>query len=675
MKKHLFTALILLFCLTGAAQYDEPKFGKIENPVLSMTGYDKDSTADALVLFDHGYTKFMLSRERKFQIVYERHCRIKLFKKSAFRLANISISLYKGSSGGEVLNELKAATFNLVKGELVKTKLDNDNVFKEERKNRVITKFAFPDVKEGSVIEYSYTITSDFLYNLRGWTFQYSCPAIWSQYTFIVPEYFNYRQMSKGYLPFDVFKTEQGQEIFTVHYDAELTPGLSGGRQAAENYDLKAATTQTILAIKNVPAFISEPNIDCEDNYIQSIEFELSSIQYPQEARKDYTQSWGSVNEEMNKDEDFGKLLKSNGFIDDTVASVCKNKTTDLEKAGSIYTYVQQRMKWNGDDRIYASKGLKKPFTERAGSSAEINLLLTVMLQTAGLKANPVMFSTRDNGFAQTFYPTMSKYNSVLASVDIEGKGYLLDATSKYCPFGVLPANDINGQGRVVNAADGDWVNLDATEKYREVKSYILEISQEGTFKGTILGRYDGYAGIACRSIIGSHKTNADYFREMQEQTKGLTISSFAVSNVQDISKPVVDSLHVEIADQTEMIGDKMIFYPMLFERMEENRYVLEERKYPVDYNFPISETYVFEYTLPAGYQVESLPAPVSFKLPDGSISISYSLQTADNKIRGMYKRNITRIQFLPAEYKSLKELYDLIVKKHGEQVILKKTG
>lgn len=94
---------------------------------------------------------------------------------------------------------------------------------------------------------------------------------------------------------------------------------------------------------------------------------------------------------------------------------------------------------------------------------------------------------------------------------------------------------------------------------------------------------------------------------------------------------------------------------------------------YPVNYNYPISETYEFDYTLPEGYQVESLPKSISFKLPDNSISIRYSLQNTDNKIKVLYTRNINKILFLPDEYKNLKELYDQIVKKHSEQVILKK--
>jgi hypothetical protein len=376
----------------------------------------------------------------------------------------------------------------------------------------------------------------------------------------------------------------------------------------------------------------------------------------------------------MIEDENFGVLLKTTGFLKDTVEAVCKNRTSEIDKAVSIYNWVQNRMKWNGNYSLWALKGLRKPFSDRIGSSSEINLLLTAMLQTAGINANPVLFSTRGNGVAITFYPTITKFNSVLTKVDIGGKTYLLDAISKYCPFGILPANDINGQGRIINAVAGNWVNLDATGIYTEDRNYNLKISPEGKLTGTIKGSYDGYAGIYYRNAMSSEKTSDDYIRKMQENQKGLTITSYSISERYNNYKPLTDSLVVEVTDHTEMIGDKILFNPLLYERIVSNRYTLENRQYPVNYNYPIAEVYTFNYTLPAGYQVESLPKSATLTLPDNSISVIYNVQNTGNTIKVEYRRIINKILFLPDEYNNLKGLYDDLVKKHAEQVILKKN-
>jgi hypothetical protein len=296
------------------------------------------------------------------------------------------------------------------------------------------------------------------------------------------------------------------------------------------------------------------------------------------------------------------------------------------------------------------------------------------MLRTAGLDANPVMFSTRDSGIAVTYYPTISKYNSVLSSLVVGGKTILLDARSKYCPFGILPANDINGKGRVVNNIAGEWVDLGASAKFVENKNYFLALNPEGVLSGSITGTYDGYAGIYYRNLISSEKSEEDYYRKLQENMKGLTVNKYSITERNNNMKPLADTLNVEVSDHTEMIGDKLLFYPLLFEKIEKNRYTLEERKYPVDYNFPIEEVYKFCYTLPAGYVVESMPESATFNLPDNSISISYNIKNIDNVIQIEYKRDVRKILFMPENYADLKNLYNQLVKKHEEQVILKKA-
>jgi len=44
-------------------------------------------------------------------------------------------------------------------------------------------KFAFPNVREGSIIEYKYTMVSPYIFQLDDWKFQYEIPVKWSEFT------------------------------------------------------------------------------------------------------------------------------------------------------------------------------------------------------------------------------------------------------------------------------------------------------------------------------------------------------------------------------------------------------------------------------------------------------------------------------------------------------------
>jgi len=668
----LFSILFLALATLSYGQFKAPKFGKIEPAELSMTKYDKDTAAGALILFDDGNSYFVTNSSGDFQVIFERHCRIKIFKKSAFDLANIKIRLDKTSTDKETVSSFKAATFNVENGKMVQIKLEKDNIFEEPSKNSTTYKYAFPQIKEGSIIEFSYTITSDFLYNLRGWSFQTEYPAVWTQYQTKIPEYFEYRPSSKGYLPFVVNKEDRGNTTFTF-YTTYSTPG--GGIPRKESNSVQAYTINHLYGISDVPAFKSEPNIDCEDNYIQTIEFELSSVTYPGSMRKTFTETWESVNEKLNKNEFFGEVLRGGaGFVSDTVDMLCKGKKTELEKASAIYSYIQKRMKWTGNYNFMVANGLRKPYKDHTGNSAEINFLFMLMLKNAGLKVSPVIFSTRGNGVVMSFFPTITKYNAVLAKLVIDEKTYLLDASSEFSPFGVLPANDINGKGRVVDNDNGDWVDLVTNTSYTENKTYRLKINTDGTITGTILSSNDGYAGMAYRRALSKVKNNEEMIKLIQENEKGLTVNGFAITDRYDIDKPIRDSLNVTIKDNADVLGNKILFTPLLFDAMSKNIYKLEDRKYPVDYNYPIAETYVFEYTLPEGYVVESMPKPIRLRLPDNSIAVQYIVQSSDDKVTVLYRRNITKMLFLAEEYQDLKEFYNLIVKTHSDKIILKKA-
>ncbi len=673
MKLIFFISFLCLFTAVSG-QFEEPKFGKIDIKDLEMTKYDRDTSAGALILFDNGYSRFTLNKYDGFQFVYERHFQIKIFKKTALNLANVNIRLYQNNGRGEEIGGLKAVTYNLADGKIVKTKLENKQIYKTESTNHVDLKIPFPEVKEGSIIELTYTISSDFFYNLRGWNFQYEYPARWSMYTYEIPEYFMYREYTKGYLQFDINKNDSKITSYTIPVSSGSSIKFRATEPPSKPAVISVKTLRTILGIKDVPAFISEPAIDCDYNYIQSMEFELSSVQFPNQVQQTYTQTWESVNEQMKKDDSFGGLLKTNSFLKDTVNVICSGKSSDLDKAIGIYDYIRNRMEWNGSYSIWASKNLKKPFNDRVANSAEINMLLTLMMKTAGLDADPVLFSTRDNGIALDYFPTITKFNSVLAKVDVGGKSILLDATNKNYPFGVLPVNDINGKGRVIDEHNGAWVKLDANDKYKEDKSYNLIFDHDGKMIGTLIESYSGYAGMLKRNALDKEKTKDDYFRKLQESSNGLTIDKYALSGRYDKESPLIDSLDVEISDHAEVIGDKILFYPLLLERVEKNNFTLEERKYPVNFNFPISEVYRFRYTIPDGYIVESMPQPEVISLPDNSISIKYNISNVDNTIIVEYTRDINKILFLPAEYGRLKSLYDQMVKKHSEQIILKKS-
>src|SRR5688572_4603349 len=117
--KALLTGVCLTILISQACAQKSPvKFGDIPMADMTMTSYDKDSSAAAVVLVDYGEA-YIQSNAGGASMTFERHIRIKILNKEGTEWANAIIALYKSGSAEEKVSNLKASTYNLENGKIV----------------------------------------------------------------------------------------------------------------------------------------------------------------------------------------------------------------------------------------------------------------------------------------------------------------------------------------------------------------------------------------------------------------------------------------------------------------------------------------------------------------------------------------------------------------------------
>src|ERR1700689_4707085 len=172
----LFFCFFLLQHFLHAQEKINIKFGKIAVADFDLSKYKFDTAAPAVVIADMGSSEFE-QNTRKISLVFNHFKRIKILNKSGFDAATIEIPLFTDGHNVEQLSNLKVVTYNLENGKINEVKLDNKSIFTDKlNRNFVVQKFTFPAITEGSIIEYSYTIHSDFIFNLQPWVFQSGYP-------------------------------------------------------------------------------------------------------------------------------------------------------------------------------------------------------------------------------------------------------------------------------------------------------------------------------------------------------------------------------------------------------------------------------------------------------------------------------------------------------------------
>lgn len=117
------------------------------------------------------------------------------------------------------------------------------------------------------------------------------------------------------------------------------------------------------------------------------------------------------------------------------------------------------------------------------------------------------------------------------------------------------------------------------------------------------------------------------------------------------------------------------IFVSLVFpEGLNDLPFKLEERKYPIEMNYPEDISIILDLTLPDGYIVESLPAPIKFVTENGGIQVAYNATQIPGKMNITLKYIIKQLQFDPDEYSTLREIHNEKRQKFTEQIVLSKT-
>jgi hypothetical protein len=113
---------------------------------------------------------------------------------------------------------------------------------------------------------------------------------------------------------------------------------------------------------------------------------------------------------------------------------------------------------------------------------------------------------------------------------------------------------------------------------------------------------------------------------------------------------------------------------PLFGEAQKENPFKSTERKYPVEMPYTFDETIVATVYVPTGFEVEEMPKQVRVKLNEENEGVfEYAIAQSGNIISLRSRVKIDRTFYLPEDYEMLREFFNLIVKKQGEQIVFKK--
>ncbi len=648
-KLTLLSLLAALVCVPLHAQSPDYRFGKVSADELRMTSYDKDSDADAVYLNEESSLYYQIGND--ILITRDYRARIKILKPEGTDQADVSLSYIDNYNIRETVSGIDATAYNLVDGKIVKTPLKKQYVFTEQiDENRKLIKFSIPEVREGTVIEYKYRISSKNITYIPSFRFQHDIPVMRSHMEAAIPEFFRFNISMKGYVQINVNENTS-------------TSTLGSGPNSL-SYNIRNITTDAT----DIPALKREEYVWSLNDFRSTLDFELSQIAFPQSPVKNYTTTWEDVNEALRKST-FDTHCRIGNPYKEEVAAIKAAEGTPEEKIRQVLRLVQSKMKWNEEYRLF-SKGPRAAANKGTGSSADINFVLMAALKDAGFEAVPVLLSPRHMGRLSYTHPTIDGINAFIVRVALGGGNYAyLDGTRPNSSLNLLPTALLVDRARIYGVNDGTgWCDLTNLVKNTSVINMILKLNEDNTLTGTFIQQDANQAALAVSTAYTNAKSQEEYVESLEKE-HGIQIEDFDIEGVG--TNMVVQKYQATV--QPSATDEFVYINATIVPFMSTNKLNAQSRTLPIE--FPLSIAYSIRCTLelPEGYAVEELPKNINISAYEDGASCRYIRNSSGQYVQFNFQFGLKRILYLPAEFEDLNTFYGMVADLSNSQLVIRK--
>lgn len=621
-------------------------WGEVAVEDLEMTTYAPDTSANEILLLNYSE----VSRgfyEGNYGVFYDYHYRIKIMEKSKYSGGEIELM----SNNYNQVVRLKAQTINYIDGATEKTKV-KEILEDDQGGGATLFRFSFPEIRDGSVLEYKYRIFCNNPVLIETIFFQYTIPVVWSELRFFEMKGLEYMVIPLG----------GKREYFHT------------GKEKKEANNYHDGGTEYRWVMKNVPAVEYENYISSIDNSLARMAIQLDS--YDSDGRTEYVfNNFYTFSERYYNSRDAMMQIYRRKNIKKLLSDLKKplaQAQSEKDKMIIIFNHIRDNMNWNGAYNIYVTEDLKTAYQYRNGSSADINYMIIAALRHSGINAYPILIGTRENGRLYKDYPLAKQFEHVIIQAEIGQEIYRFDGIFKSVPYNLMPYPDLNYYGLLIKNGNGDWIDMSAELATKTVQ-VEMEITDEGAMSGTFEYIRDSYRAFQVRQDVdemGIEKYTERYFSDVFPESK---VTNLTFDYLEDGSKILTEKMDFAAENACQIAGDLMYFDLLMGLGFSESMFREQKRTQPIEMTYPLVDDYTFKIKIPQGYKAEALPSDLDIALPNNAAKYTFTIEEKDGYLFYNARLELIKVYYDVFEFTELKDFMDKVVEKQTSQVVLKK--
>lgn len=632
MPRIVFLVLVLS-CSVFQPSFSRPRDWR-PSPESFAATYDSFPGSEAIILSEKGFLSIVAGEMRLLYAI-----KIHILKEKGRDYGQVSLGYF--GKKGEIDIKL-AHSFNLNEaGEVEMSTLQEEDILREKMDDGYTNlRFNLPDVRVGSIINYVYekTITNPYRFS---WRFQNDVPTLQS-----------------------TFGLDYGSSIA---YSLAFLGPMASKLESLPNDEYR---------MKNIPARKEEPYVPNEGNYEPHIRIEFSHNRaYGPFSKSLFQRGWKFFGNEFRALSFVVEPGKKSRAVGKKVRELCVELDDPELRAREIYRYIQSTILWDGDDNIIPSQSPYEVLTSQTGNTAEINNLLFHMLLMAEIEASPALVGTRDYSTMIPDFYIASQFNNLLVTCRVGDKEYALDATDPYRPFGLPAARQLNGIYLVMGEDSTAWKQIPIASPSIQGVRGLLKIETDGHLSGKVTFTHEGYSAVLARTILEEGEMKDYWNWRMDQGFDQNWISESKVIGVTDPDSQITVTTILDIPDFAMSAGEYLYLQPIFVDRLLTNPFKDSVRLYPIDFPYPFASETRISYLIPEEFTPEDRPGNTKIMLPGGGMNFVYVTEDLGFGLSVMNQVILKKTFYEVEEYGSIKQIYDEMLNRHGQQLVLKRKA
>ena len=507
--------------------------------------------------------------------------------------------------------------------------------------------FSMPDVQPGSIIEYRYRRSWDSgrLYSSH-WVLQDERPVRHAKFTIkpYVRSYYGLNWITRGI----------GQKTLTRQKDGSYSIDLT-----------------------DIPAFVEEAYRPPDEEikpYVRLF-YTTENIEEPEK----YWKRIGKENYEINE-----KYVGNRGYVRDLAASVTPAAEAPEVRLRKLYVRAQQitNTDYEHDRSAEAIKRDKRKDNNNVedvlrhgyGTSWQIDLAFYALVKASGFEAHFVDVARRDEVFFQRTMQDERQLNGHVVEVKLADKTLYLDPGVPQCPFGALRWSRTGVAGLRLEKDGGTFIEIPnpRSEDALIERKAIIHWVDDG-IKGELMATYRGQEALMKRiSALDDDEATRKNDLEDEAETWLPAGSSAKIREVRGMDgedEPVVVIFDIEVPNFGAVTSKRMILPLDVFAGHNGTAFEHDTRKHPIYFHYPYQEFDQIFFVVPAGYQVEKMPANARETVDVGRYATSWTQQK--DMIVMQRRFALDWFYFQPSEYPKIKDFFSKVHNDDQESAVL----